>query len=68
MIGALMTSDAVASAVKATPPVFVTATMKLGVIDWGHLAIVLTVVYTTLQITFLVWNQATRKRGEKNEG
>jgi hypothetical protein len=66
MIGALVTSEAVASAVKVGPPVVVTATYKFGVVDWGQLALVLTVVYTSLQIAFLVYNQVTRKRGEKD--
>lgn len=66
MVGAILTSDAVASAVKVTPPVAVTATWKFGVIDWGQAALVLTVVYTSLQIAFLVWDRLGKRRNKKD--
>jgi hypothetical protein len=61
MVGAIFASDAVASAVKVTPPVAITATWKFGMIDWGQVALILTVAYTALQIAFLLYDRLGRK-------
>jgi hypothetical protein len=63
MVGAFLTGEAAASAVKATPPVLVSVGFLKGV-DWSHTVLVLTAAYTSLQIVFLLWDRYRKLKGK----
>lgn len=44
-------------AMKAAPPVFVSASSFLGFINWSDVAYALTAVYTLLMITQHIWEK-----------
>lgn len=61
MVGAIMASDAGASALKVSPPVVVSTAWKFG-LDMPHAVMTLTAVYTVLQITFLLYDRFFKKK------
>lgn len=65
-LASIVSNDVVASAVKATPPVSMVSAMYFGV-TLPDLLMFLTIVYTGLQIIFLLRDKLFRRNKPKRE-
>ena len=60
--------DFAQEAVKGAPPVLVSASSLVGVIDWQTWVLVLTAFYVVLQIIYLGWKMIDRAHGRSKDG
>ena len=61
--GASLAYEAGREAVKALPPVGVTGTLFLG-LPLSEWLVILTIIYTMLQIGYLVWNMVHKEKAK----
>lgn len=61
--GASLAYETAREAVKAVPPVGVTGTLFLG-LPLSEWLVILTIIYTALQIGYLVWNMVHKEKAK----